>query len=233
MRDRLAVLAATSTMCLLLVVSPYSRAQQQDQRPAATRNANPTAGENRNNQVSSATETIRGVIAAVTAEGEVMFDYRTNKAVAAEASFLTIVGSPAKMEGDEAARNAAGSNEKGGAANRKRHNVYHVWLTPRTKICEATAQGEKPAGGGEAQRSEQKREVMLDNLEVGDHVEIQFTKNDDSGSTGSAHQTEQMRKKHGRHRTHVGFASEVTILPAKDAGSHGAQGEARDKSNSQ
>jgi hypothetical protein len=232
MRDRLALLAATSTVCLLLAVSPCSRAQQQNQRPAGTTNANPTAGDNRN-QASSATETIKGVIAGITAEGEAMFDYRTNKAVAAEASFLTVVGSPVKMEGDEAARNAAGSNERRDASNRRRHNVYYVWLTPRTKICEATAQGEKPAGGGETQRSDQKREVMLDNLEVGDHIEIQFTKNDDSGSTGSAHQTDQMRKKHGRHRTHVGFASEVTILPAKDAGSHGAQGEAKDKNPSQ
>jgi hypothetical protein len=232
MSDRLALLAATSTVCLLLAVSPCSRAQQQNQQPAGTTNANPTAGDNRN-QASSATETIRGVIAGITAEGEVMFDYRTNKAVAAEASFLTVVGSPVKMEGDEATRNAADSNERRDASNRRRHNVYHVWLTPRTKICEGTAQGEKPAGGGETQRSQQKREVMLDNLEVGDHIEIQFTKNDDSGSTGSAHQTEQMRKKHGRHRTHVGFASEVTILPAKDAGSHGAQGEAKDKNPSQ
>jgi hypothetical protein len=232
MRDRLAVLAATSTMCLLLAVGPHARAQQQVQQPAGAANANPTAGENRN-QASSATQTIRGVIAGITAEGEVTFDYRTQKAVAAEATFLTVVGSPAKTEGDEAARNAAGAGEERGASNRRRHNVYHVWLTPRTKICEATAQGEKRAGGGEAQRSEQKREVMLDNLEVGDHVEIQFTKNDDSASTGFAHQTEQMRRKHGRHRTHVGFASEITIQPNKDAGSHGAQGEARDKSPSQ
>jgi hypothetical protein len=232
MRDRLAVFAATSTMCLLLAVSPYSRAQQQNRQPAGTTNANPTAGENRN-QASSRTETIRGIVAGITAEGEVTFDYRTHKAVAAEASFLTVVGSPVKTEGGETTRNAAGSNEERGASNRRRHNVYYVWLTPRTKICESTAQGEKPAGGGETQRSEQKREVMLDNLEIGDHVAIQFTKNDDSGSTGSAHQTEQMRKRHGRHRTHVGFASEVTILPSKDAGSsHGALGEVRDKTTS-
>ena len=47
MRDRLAVLAATSTMCLVLAVSPYARAQQETQRPAGNRNENPTAGQNR------------------------------------------------------------------------------------------------------------------------------------------------------------------------------------------
>ena len=88
-------------MCLVLALSPYARAQQQDRRPAGSTTSNPTAGDNRN-QASSATETIRGVIAGITAEGEVMFDYRTNKAVAAEAAFLTVVGSPVKMEGREA-----------------------------------------------------------------------------------------------------------------------------------
>jgi hypothetical protein len=109
--------------------------------------------------------------------------------------------------------------------------VYIVWLTPRTKICEGPARDEKAAAAGETQRSDQKRELALDNLEVGDHVEIQFTKSEESGSTNAVHQTEQMRKKHGRHRTHVGFASEITILP--DAGPHGAQGETREKRDSQ
>ncbi len=230
MRDRLAVFATTSTICVLLAMSPYSRAQQQDKQPTGAANQNPTAGQNRN-QASSASETIRGVIANVTAEGEAMFDYRTNRGVAAEAAFLTVVGSPVKTEGAETTRTATGSTEERGTSNRKRHNVYYVWLTPRTKICEGTARGEKTAAAGETARSGQKREITLDNLEVGDHVEIQFTKNDDSGSTGSAHQTEQMRRKHGRHRTHVGFASEITVLP--DMGSHEAQGERRDKSTSQ
>jgi hypothetical protein len=163
------------------------------------------------------------VIAGVTAEGETMFDYRTNRAIRAEAAFLTVVGSPVKTEGAEATRTATGSSEERGASNRRRHNVYIVWLTPRTKICEAQGHGEKTAAAGETERSGQKREVACDNLEVGDHVEIQFTKNDDSGSTGTAHQTEQMRRKHGRHRTHVGFASEITIL--QEGGSHGAASE--------
>jgi hypothetical protein len=229
MRDRLAVFAATSTICLLLAMSPHSRAQQQNPQPAGAANQNPTAGQERN-QASSANETIRGVIASVTAQGEVMLDYRTNRAVAAEAAFLTVVGSPVKTEGAETARTATGSSEERATSNRRRHNVYIVWLTPRTKICEGTARSEKTAAAGETERSDQKRELAVDNLEIGDHVEIQFTKNDDSGSTGSAHQTEMMRKKHGRHRTHIGFATEITILP--ETGSHDALGERTDKSTS-
>ncbi len=172
------------------------------------------------------------MIAGVTAEGEAMFDYRANRAVAAEASFLTVVGSPVGMQGNDANR-AAGANEERGATNKKRHNVYIVWLTPRTKICEATGQHEKSPAQSETQRSEQKREAALENLEVGDHVEIQFTKNDESGSTGFAHQNQAVRSKHGRHRTHVGFATEVTILSASATGSHDAATERKEKRGSE
>jgi hypothetical protein len=218
-------------MFLTLALCPYSRAQQASQRATAAGDQNPTAGQDKN-QVSPATETIRGVIAAITAEGEAMFDYRNNRAVAAEGAFLTIVGSPRKAEG-EATRTAAAATEERGSSNRKRHNVYHVWMTPKTKICESSAQAEKSNAQAEAQRSDQKREVAFDNLEVGDHVEIQFALRDDTTSTGSAHQTEQMRRKHGRHRTHVGYATQVTILPAKDAAAHGAEGDNKEKSGSQ
>ena len=66
------------------------------------------------------------------------------------------------------------------AAHEGADNVYIVWLTPSTKICEGQAHGGKAAAAGETRREDQKRELALDNLEVGDHVEIQFTKNDES-----------------------------------------------------
>ena len=226
MRDRLAVFASASAVLLVLALSPVTRAQQEKTRTEGAANANPTAGQNRT-QTSSAKETIRGVIAGVTAEGEAMFDYRTNRAVAAEAAFLTVVGSPVKNEGTEATRTDEGF-ECGSRRCAKAHNVYIVWLTPSTKICEGQAHGGKAAAAGETRREDQKRELALDNLEVGDHVEIQFTKNDESGATNSAHQTDQMRKKHGRHRTHVGFATEVTIL--QDSDSHAAKSEGKRES---
>ena len=232
MRNRLAVLATTSTVCLLLAISPYSRAQQENQRPARDRTENPTASANRSDPA-VAGETIRGVIAGVTAEGEAMFDYRSNRAVATEAAFLTVVGSPVKNENALATRPTGGTSEERGTTERRRPNVYHVWLTPRTKICEGNTQSERSPAQSEAQRAEQKREVAFDNLEVGDHVQIQFVKNDDSGSTGSAHQTDAMRRKHGRDRTYVGFASEITILPSKDARSHDAEGGGKEKRDSQ
>jgi hypothetical protein len=231
MRNRLAFVAAVSTIFLTLALSPASRAQQENPQPAGAGAQNAAANQDKI-QASVATETIRGVIAGITAEGEAMFDFRNNRAVAAEGAFLTIVGSPRKADG-EATRAAAAATEERGSANRKRHNVYYVWMTPKTKICEGWAQPEKSNAQTDTQRSDQKREVAFDNLEVGDHVEIQFALRDDTTSTGSAHQTEQMRRKHGRQRTYVGYATEVTILPAKDAAAHGAEGDNKEKRGSQ
>ncbi len=216
MRNRLAQLATGSTMVLVLSLSPASWAQQSN--PAAARN--PAAGQN-TNQASAETETIHGVIAGITAEGEAMFDYRTNRAVAAEATFLTVVGSPMKEHASEANRRdsgAANRREAGASdresSHRRRHNVYYVWLSPKTKICEDwTEHGKAPAAGG-TESSAQKKEVAIDNLEVGDHVEIQFVRNDDS-TANAIHRTEQMTRKHGRHRTYVGHATAVTILAAR------------------
>ena len=56
---------------------------------------------------------------------------------------------------------------------------------------------------------------MLDQLEVGDHVEIQFSPGESSGAMLHCISHPQMRNKHGRHRTFVGFATEVTIVPSK------------------
>ena len=229
MKSRLALAAAVSSTFLTLALSPYSRAQQEN--PSGRAAQNPTAGQTRT-QTSAEAQTIRGVIAAITAEGEAVFDYRTNRAVAAEGAFLTVVASPTKENAGEANRAAAAPANERGSMNRKRHNIYHVWMTPRTKLFECTEEREKAGAQNEAARSEQKKEIAFDSLEVGDHVEIQFTPREESGSA-PAHQTEQMRGKHGRHRTHVGYASEITVLPPKSMAEHENKSETREKTGSQ
>ncbi len=221
MRSRLSRLVTGSVMILSLAPVASALAQQQRERDTANPGQSAGVGQDRNQQTPAETETIRGVIAAVTAEGEAMFDFRSNRAVAAEAMFLTVVGSPAmKSEGPAAERTGAADSDRSGSARRKRHNVYYVWLSPQTKVCESSAASEK---AGQSQGAAgQKAEVALDRLEVGDHVEIQFTRREDSAGTQSAHQTEQMRNKHGRHRTFVGSATSVTILTAMDQGHENA-----------
>jgi hypothetical protein len=208
MRERLGRFVSVSMMALAVMLSPCARAQQETNRASGDQNS-----------TAPASVTIRGAIAGVTTEGEIFFNHQTNAVVKAEAAFLTVVGSPIHSEArDKDRASAASGNEKHAG---RRHNIYIVWLTPKTKVCEAardagTSDRAKDAAPESGTSEHAKKEVALDQLEVGDHVEIQFTRNEDSASHNNIHQSEQMRRKHGRHRTHVGFATTITIMPPSD-----------------
>jgi hypothetical protein len=176
--------------------------------------------------VASQPQTVRGTVAGVTVEGETAIDYQTNKAVVLEAAYLTVVGMPRRGQGGqnrgdanttENAANRDDANRRPGNANRTgRQNVYLVWLSPKTKVCKAKA------GGGD------KTECALDELEVGDRVEIQMSRRTESGSNNQGTPTESMRKKHGRNRIFVCDASEITILAAPRGNRDSADNAPRD-----
>jgi len=192
-------------------------------------------------------QTVRGVIAGVTAEGETVFDHKANRAVTVEAAYITVIGSP-RMDGQNADRarnggdrgrdnssnngnnstkssNNANSNNNGGnsannnsnntagGSDRRRDNIYIVWLTPKTKVAEQyfDAEGRKATV----------RDTTFDKVEVGDRVEIQFMPREGSQSNVNATQNDNARMKHGRHRTFVGDANWITILPARNEGQRG------------
>jgi hypothetical protein len=157
------------------------------------------------NQGGSDTQTIRGVVAGVTAEGEMVLDYRTNRAVLAEAAYVSVVGSPATGQ-ENASERRGGDQAREDRSGKQRDNIYIVWLTPRTKIYEA---------GDASGREGRKKETSLDRLEVGDRVEIQFTPREEPADRPGANQTTQMRRTHGRNRTYVGDANAITILPSR------------------
>jgi hypothetical protein len=144
-------------------------------------------------------QTIRGMVAGVTAEGEMAVDYKTKQAVLVQAAFLTIVGSPipgsrpkdAKQEQDEAGRD----------------NVYIALFSPRTKLFKVSGDAAKPGP---------KKEVSPDEIEVGDYVEVQLDLRDATDVSPGSNQTDAMRKTHGRDRVYVGDARSITILPPKD-----------------
>jgi hypothetical protein len=243
MRNRLAQLATGATVVLMLALSPVVVGQQVNPGAAGSQVNNPTASRD-TSQVSNETMTIRGVIAAVTVEGEAVFDYRSNRAVTAEATFLTVVASPHKGEMGEANRREAGEanrrevgeanhreagSDDRGSSQRRRHNVYYIWMTPKTKVCEDWSDHGKSAAANDKETAAQKKEVAIDNLEVGDHVEIQFVNNEGWSSSHPAHQTDQMSRKHGRHRTYFGQATAVTIMASRDMNS--AKPDATERSN--
>ena len=84
MRKLPVLIGTVVALALSVAFTPSSQAQQDRNR---------SGGEN-----SKAAITIQGVVAEITAEGEVIFDYRHNKAVEAEAAFMTVVGCPKKSE---------------------------------------------------------------------------------------------------------------------------------------
>jgi len=263
MRERLELHATVFTMVLTLGLSSAAWAQQpagggagktgresergttQAERGGQNQNQQTQSRNQNQNQSTMRTETIRGTIAGITTEGEVILDYRTNQGARAEGAFLTIVGSPETAKEGHHERGFASNEAHRGLAGKHRHNIYIAWLMPRTKICECTAESAKSGEGAHsnrapgntekrndknAQSANDKKEISFDQLEVGEHVELQFAPGEESGSNRGVHQSQQMRQKHGRHRTFVGFATEITVLPAehhdKDkSGTHAASHE--------
>lgn len=135
-----------------------------------------------------APQTIRGTIAGVTLEGELTIDYKTNRAVESDMTMLTVVGTPERGEsGDKSAH------------HHHRHNVYLLWLSQGTKMTDANGKSLQDQKASQAE--------PWNNIEIGDHVEVEFTPR--QLTTIGDHPG---RKKHGRHRIEFGDAKCVKIL---------------------
>ena len=91
----------------------------------------------------------------------------------------------------------SGRNERRADFGGRRHHVYIVWLTPKTKICEAGASEHARASEREnasETSAHAKKECRFDELEVGDRVEIEFNPEEDSAAHSNVHQNQQMRQ---------------------------------------
>jgi len=215
---------------------------------ATAQQDNDTKNANRNNQNAnrdaSRRQTIRGWVAGVTVEDEMFIDTRTNRAVAAEMTLLTVIGSPTRGNPDRSDasgnRNARADRDndndrdrddrnsdqanRAGANNRRRHNIYVLAVTPRTKVRLANSgdgTNRNAANRDDANRNaanrddkdDQGTEVAIAHLEVGDHVEITANLRDDVNSNANAGNANAgARARHGRHRTFFGDAVEINIL---------------------
>jgi hypothetical protein len=182
-------LAAATALALGLALAPAARA---DDKAASARDK-------------SSEMTIHGIVSGVTVEGETVVDYKAKKAVELEGAFLTVVGMPGPHHDAAAGAKDEKAGEKSAEHAHHRANVYHVWLTPKTKVCTCCDESGKAC---------EKKECGLDKLEVGDRIEVTFARRDDSASNAGANLSEAMRAKHGRHRIYSVDAQEITILPA-------------------
>ena len=194
--------AAAAALALGLALGPITRADDKS-----------------DSKDKSSEMTIHGVVAGVTVEGETIIDYKTKKAVEAEAAFLTVVGMPGRHHDAATSEKEEKAGEKSTGQGHHRANVYQVWLTPRTKVCTCCDQSGKPC---------EKKECGLDKLQVGDRVEITFARRDHSASTAGANLSEDMKSKHGRSRIHSVDAQEITILPPMHGAS--ASNDSKDRS---
>jgi hypothetical protein len=196
-------------------------------------------------QAQGEAKTIRGWIANVTVEGETAIDFNSNRAATVEMSYLTIIGSEGQgrmrgrgqgaREGDsnerergnrdqaagQGAQNERNNRDRQASGERQRHNLYIVWLTPRTEIRNAASYRDR--GRNDQERGNQERgnantkadanrggvEALagFTDLEVGDRVEVRFlqTRSGEENATTSS-------RRHGRHRIYFGNAQSITIL---------------------
>jgi hypothetical protein len=174
--------------------------------------------------------TIHGIISGVTVEGETIVDPKAKRAVEVDAAFLTVVGMPAHHHASDKAKDEKGNVHASGdsSAHRGHHraNVYMVWLSPKTKVCSCCDDSGKETA---------KKECGMDKLEIGDHVEITFSRRDESVGRSGSPVSDSMKTRHGRHRIYSVNAQEITILPpAPMHGDHGSSHESKDnKGNSQ
>jgi len=154
--------------------------------------------------------TVRGVVAEVTAEGEMAIDYQTNRAVLVEATYLTIVETPKDGQGDASKRGDADRNDNDNKKDQAnddddtdRRNIYIVSISPRTKVYQAS---------GDSGKADQKKEASLDGVDVGEVVEVQMTRRAETAANAGANQTGPAKRKHGRYRVVFGDANALTIL---------------------
>ena len=181
---------------LLLALAPAGRAD--DAKPSDKKDAGP--------------QTVHGVISDFTIVGETDVDETTGKAMIAEATLVTVIGHPPHhdaMHKDQADdKDKKDTKAASAGRERRRMNIYIVALTPKTKICEVTATGK------DASAPAKEEECKLENLEIGDRVELSFNPkvmsggaDDDKGDSKKAGQ------KHGRHRTYFGTAAAIKLMP--------------------
>jgi hypothetical protein len=211
--------ASLATVFLGLAVGLSASAQTRDRDQE--KNQNQSQGSNQN---ASKQQTIHGVIAAVTVEGELAIDYRNRRAVETDMTFLTVIGSPRAEDRGAAAGARANdrdaNNRENRQAERRRHNVYVIAITPRTQFRDAENDNKSQAG---------RQALTLADLEVGDRVEVTLNVRNETNT--AQQQTEEMRRKHGRHRTYFGDA--VTITLRSEPASDNARSADRDRGRDQ
>jgi hypothetical protein len=134
----------------------------------------------------------------------------------------------AERRGDQNDRSNRDGRDQQASGERQRHNIYIVWLTPRTEIRDAASnnqrnQDERGNANADANanvnanrnatRGDNAGLARFENLEVGDRVEVRFLQKSSGEDNANA-----VSRRHGRHRIYFGDARSITIVsePGQD-----------------
>ncbi|MFO0959495.1 MAG: hypothetical protein U0800_19015 [Isosphaeraceae bacterium] len=216
---------------IALVASTGRHVQAQDQGKGNSQKGQPGTDQGLGHQGQK--RTIHGTVAGVTVLGETVFDYQSERAINAQASYLTIVETPS----DEGKSNDSKSNDsksgqsgksgeqgqasKSGDGSKSRARIFLVSVGPKTEVCECEeGKGEKD-----------KKKCDMARLELGDQVEVEMTAQN-MGSQGGGQDAQRAGEgrqqpgstKHGRQRIIRGEANSITILHHPESGSGSGQG---------
>ncbi len=217
--------------CTAMLMGSPVLAQQQDKDKSQDKNQQAQKGQQ---------QTITGTIAGVTAMGEMVIDPQSRRAVVVEADYLAVLGSPSQGPSFQADEND--QNQAGNKKDKQRQNLYFVALTPKTKVHWANQKAKQ--NQKTSQKEGDENESALEDLEIGDRVQVQFDRTEQLHAKSEGSKTGETRtagfrgdknaKKHGRDRIFVGQASDISILsaPMNESGQNQKQNKNKDKTKS-
>jgi len=133
----------------------------------------------------------------------------------------------------------------------RRRNVYQIAVSPETEVRTRGSQGRQGSGNSQGDQGRSAREQSqsaLEQLQLGDRVEVEFNRLTAPGQPGAGGQDQgggagqgqgqggsASQSRHGRHRLIRGVAKTITILSTPDQGDdqQGSQGQKGGNSSSE
>jgi hypothetical protein len=212
---------ARPSAALVFVLMTTGSVSAQAPSPNPNRNPNPSqnVGQSANRNTQQRGEmTIYGVVSAVTTIGETVINYDTNRAELAQATFVTVIGSPEWSGWGQSSDSDRTQGERGeGRAAKRRDSVHVLSVLPTTKVREAS--------GWSRDAINTATTTSFDHIEVGDHVQVVYR----SVETRRQGQGRQNEMKHGRHRLYWGEAISLAILPHASQSRNGPSSTDKDR----
>jgi len=123
---------------------------------------------------------------------------------------------------DQANGDRGNQDQSNDESSNQRRNVYEIAIGPETQVRDESSQGGRDSGNQNDRAKGSPRERaqnQLDRLELGDRVEVEFSRMNDRGQSGtnnSGQGASASQSRHGRQRIIRGLARTITIRSTPD-----------------